>query len=116
MQGEYRVISDENIPIKVDELFGNEGFDVKRVPLGISDDKISKIAKLENRIILTFDKHFLNKKKFPPEEHYGIVFVSIIPPLIDTVFFSLMKLFKEYSSLDLKGKLIVVTAFGNREK
>jgi|TARA_B100001971_G_C18137578_1_gene508512 hypothetical protein len=116
MLGNYKIISDENIPVKVSEMLRNEGFDVKRVPLGIGDDKISKIAKLEKRIILTFDKDFLNKKVFPPREHFGIVFISIIPPLIDSVFFSLIKLFKEYSSLDLEGKLIVVTTFGNREK
>lgn len=64
MRDKPKFISDENIPIKVIELLIEMGFDVKRAPLGFSDKQISKVAKLESRVILTFDKHFLNKDKF----------------------------------------------------
>ena len=111
-----KFISDENIPVKITELLKEEWFDAKKAPLGSSDKQISKIAKAESRIILTFDKHFLNKKEFPPEEHHGIVYISINPPIADIIFFSIMKLLKDPKYQELKGKLFVVTTFGHRKK
>ena len=116
MRGNFKIISDENVPEKVNELLKEEGFNVKKVPLGVSDKEISRIAKLESRAILTFDKHFLNKEKFPPKEYYGIVFISIIRPMIDTVFFSLMRLLNNIKYSELIGKLFIVTEFGYRQK
>ena len=109
-------ISDENIPIKVSELLKENGFDVKKAPLGSSDKQIFEIAKKESRIILTFDRHFLNKNMFPPKEHYGIIFISIIPPMANTIFYSVMKLLKNPKYSRLKEKLFIVTSLGHREK
>lgn len=116
MPDSKRFISDENIPIKITELLREKGFDVKIALLGSSDKEISKMSKEESRAILTFDKHFLNKKEFLPEEHPGIIFISIIPPIIDTVFFSIMRLLNDPKYYDKQGKLFVVTVFGHREK
>lgn len=116
MQDNKKFISDENIPIKVTELLKENGFDVKRATLKSSDKQISETAKRESRIILTFDKHFLNKEKFPPKEHHGIIFISITPPMIDIIFFSLMRLLKDIKYPELKGRLFVLTAFGHKEK
>src|SRR3989344_8483462 len=90
-----KLLSDENIPVKLTELLRRENFDIKNVPLGSTDKEISKIAKEESRTILTFDKHFINKRLFPPKEHSGIIFIDIHPPLIETLFQSLSKLFNK---------------------
>jgi len=111
-----KLISDENFPIKATELLKEEGFDVKKAPLKSSDRQISKIAKLESRVILTFDKHFINKKLFPPKEHSGIIFLDIHPPMIDTVFSSLLNLFEKVKLSEFKGKLFILSLFGFRIK
>lgn len=111
-----KLISDENFPIKATELLKEEGFDVKTASLRSTDKQISKISKSESRIILTFDKHFINKMLFPPGEHPGIIFLDIHPPMIDTVFLSLSKLFKEVKSTEFKGKLFILTSSGFRIK
>tara|TARA_Y100000034_G_C6785519_1_gene351356 strand:+ start:38 stop:388 length:351 start_codon:yes stop_codon:yes gene_type:complete len=116
MLDDKKFISDENIPIKVTNSLREKGYDVKKAPVGHTDKQISKISKEESRIILTFDKHFLNKKNFPPKEHLGIIFISIHPPKEDTVFYSIMRLLKDSKFLELQGKLIVITIFGHREK
>jgi len=81
-----KLLSDENILIKLTELLKKKDFDIKKIPVRSNDKKISEIAKSELRVILTFDKHFINKRLFPPKEHYGIIFIDIHPPLIDPIF------------------------------
>jgi len=111
-----KLISDENIPIKITELLKKQGFDIKKIPLNSSDKELSKIAKSESRVILTFDKHFINKRLFPPKEHLGIIFLDIHPPLINTVFLSLSNLFQKVKPSELKGKLFILSSFGFRIK
>ncbi len=111
-----KLLSDENIPIKVTELLREEGLDIKEVSLSSTDKQISKLAKEESRVILTFDKHFINRMLFPPKEHPGIIFLDLHPPMIDTVFSSLSKLLKEVKSTEFKGKLFILTSFGFRVK
>lgn len=111
-----KLISDENIPIKVTELLKEKGFDIKEVPLGSTDKQISKLAKSESRVILSFDKHFINKKLFPPEEYSGIILIDIRPPMIDIVFSALSKLLEKINSEELKGKIFIISSFGFRIK
>ena len=111
-----KILSDENIPIKITELLRTEGYNIKKSPLGITDKQLSKLAKEESRIILTLDKDFLNKDKFPPKDFNGIIFINIQPPIIDTVFSSLKKLFTKVSSSEFKGKLVIASRFGYKFK
>jgi len=106
-----KFLSDENFPKGVDELLRGRGHDVKKVSLGISDKQLSEIAKSESRVILTFDKHFLNKRLFPPKEHSGIVVLKISPPLIDTTFSLLLKLFEKFKPSEFKGRLFIISPF-----
>ena len=112
----FKLFSDENIPKKVTELLREEGYDIKRSPFGIDDKDITKILKKESRILLTLDTDFINKIKFPPQDLYGIIFISIQPPLIDVVFSSLKKLLEEISPLECKGKVMILSRDGYRFK
>ncbi len=109
-----KFISDENIPVKITESLVEKGFDVKKSPLKSTDKQISKISKEESRIILTFDKHFINKRLFPPKEYPGIIFINIHPPLIDAVLYSLIRLFNVVS--EFKGKLFILSRQGFKIK
>ncbi|MBI2043775.1 DUF5615 family PIN-like protein [Candidatus Pacearchaeota archaeon] len=110
------LLSDENVPAKLTELLRQKGFNVNIVPLGSTDRQISKIAKEKSRIMLTFDKHFINRRLFPPKEHPGIIFMDIHPPKIDVLFLSLLKLFDKVKPAEFKGKLFIVSSFGFRIK
>ena len=107
-----KLISDENIPTKLTELLVEKGFDVKRAPLSSTDKQLAKIAKSESRIILTFDKHFVNKRLFPPENFGGIIFLQIHPPIIEAVLSALLNLFEKIKQLEFKGKLFILSRFG----
>lgn len=95
-------VSDENVPVKLAELLIENGFDVLKTPIGSTDKEISKISRQESRIILTFDKHFINKNLFNPKEHPGIVLIQIHPPLIDKIFHVLKKLLDSVEEFDKK--------------
>jgi len=93
-QTKVSFIADENIPVGLINFLLDKGFDVIRVKLRSKDPKIFERAKSEQRVILTRDKDFLNKDKFPPKESFGIIFFNINPPLIDSLQYSLNRLFK----------------------
>src|SRR3989344_5020181 len=105
-------LADENIPLKFIKEFSNIGFDIKRVELRKKDKQVFEIAKSVGRVLLTSDKHFLNKLKFPPQESSGIIFLKIHPPLIDSIQFSLDKLLKSVNSSEFKGRLFIVSLTG----
>ncbi len=106
------LLADENIPIELIDTLFKEGYDIKRVLLGSKDKQIFKLANSEQRVLLTFDKHFLNKLEFPPKESFGIVFISINPPVIDSLYFSLSKLFNKIEFSKFKGRLFILTNSG----
>ena len=112
-----KLLCDENIPWKVVKLLEKQGFNVKKAFFdpGESDDElIAEQAKTEDRVILSFDRHFGNILLFPPEKYGGIIFIRIRPPLIDTVFSSLMNLFSLVRPSEFKGKLYALKPFGFR--
>ena len=113
-QSDIRILADENIPIKTVEFLRKIGFDVKIISLGAKDKDISKIAKNESRAIITFDKHFINRHIFSPKEHYGIIFLNIHPPIIETINSSLKKLFSKMDYSGIKGKLFIISSYGIR--
>ena len=113
-QNKIKLISDENVPVKITGLLIKRNFDVRKAPLGINDSQLSILSKREKRAIITFDKHFINKKLFSPKDHFGIIFIQIHPPTIDKVFSSLVKMLNIIKVL--KGKLIILSEQGFRIK
>ena len=107
-----KILFDEHMPLELIKLLSEEGFNTKRVPLGINDEDILELAKSERRLFLTSDKHFLNKSRFPPKESEGIVFINIHPPFIDELHFTLNKFFNSVDSSKFKGRLFKLTNFG----
>ncbi len=110
-KNKLKFLSDENFPKAIDDLLIKEGYNVKKVSSGSTDKQVSKTAKSESRTILTFDKHFLNKKLFPPKKHTGIIVFNITPPLISTTFSLLSKLLKEIAPSKFKERLFVISPF-----
>jgi len=108
LNSQLKLLCDEDVPKKVVDSLLKEGFDVKRVPFGASDKKVAELAKLEGRVLITFDRHFTNPFLFPPEEYSGIIFIRIRPPLIKTVLSALLNLFRSLKPSEFKGKLFTL--------
>lgn len=103
------LLADENIPIKLIKLLYDKGFNIKRVDRGSTDKQVFDYAKSGKRILLTFDRHFLIKIKFPPQASFGIIFLQINPPLIDSLYFTLIKLFNTIKPEEFKGRLFIIS-------
>ena len=109
-------LTDENIFPKVVEFLRSYNFDVKDIrekPLaGSSDEEIIRLAKNEQRTLLTFDKHFANILQYPPESYFGIIRIRIHPPILNLIINSLQRFFTEFDLSKVKGKLIILEPDG----
>lgn len=113
-----RFLIDENIFPKITSYLRSLGHDVKSLHeegfFRITDDEIIQMAKNEDRIIITFDKHFGNILKYPPSTTAGIIHIRIHPPLLDDILPAMDSLFKRYNFSSFHGKLIVLSKSGYR--
>lgn len=110
-------ITDENLFPKVVEFLRSRQHDVKDVResfRGASDEEIARIAKEDKRILLTFDKHFANILRYPPDAYYGIVRIRIHPPVLRHVMDSLQMFINDFGLAKMKGKLIILERDGYR--
>ena len=103
-----RLLIAENIPIKLDSILSAKGWDVQRVPSGMSDEEIADLSKREKRVIITQDKHFADIRVYAPKDFCGIVRLRFSPPLIPDIASSLEKLFSTFPPQEISGKLIVL--------
>ena len=113
-KSQLKFLCDDNLPFKLNELLKEEGFDLKRPVSGSDDIDVAKLAKSEDRIILSFDRHFGNILLYPPEKYSGIVLIRIRPPLIQAVFSALLNLFDSVKPSEFKGKLFTLSLVGFR--
>ena len=112
-------LANENIPLKSIKILREKGYDVKAIiekfP-GISDKEVLKIAKNENRIILTFDRDYgkllFKKKELVPA---GIVYFRFTPKYPEECAEVLLKILKN-QDIHLKGMFTVVERIKVRQK
>lgn len=111
-------LTDENIFPRVVEFLRSHNFDVKDIRgellVGISDEEIANLAKKEQRILLTFDKHFGNILQYPPELYFGIIRFRIHPPVLNLVIKSVERFLNEFDLSKIRGKLIILEYDGYR--
>jgi predicted nuclease of predicted toxin-antitoxin system len=111
-------LADENVPHALAEFLRQKGFDVKEArELGtpsISDRGIIELARREERILVTFDRHFANLLIYPLDNHYGIIRIRIHPPLLSDIIQSLEHFLLKFDLATIKGTLIVLEREGYR--
>ncbi|MCC7201432.1 MAG: DUF5615 family PIN-like protein [Nitrospirae bacterium] len=113
-----KFLADENIFPKITAHLRDKGHDVKSLQEeGIFksiDDEVMRMAKEEDRTVITFDKHFGNILKYPPGKTSGIIHIRIHPPLLEYILPSLDLLLNQYKSPSFSGKLIILERNGYR--
>ncbi len=113
-----RFLADENIPPAIVDFLRNKEFDVKSVHeanlLAATDPLIIKLASEEERVLLTFDKHFSNILLYPPPTHYGIIRIRIHPPLLSDIKRALEHFFEKFDPASIKGTLVILERDGFR--
>ena len=108
-----KFLVDVNIPPKVTAYIESLGHDVKSLVQeqlsNIPDERVMELALNEERTIITFDKHFGNILRYPPQNTAGIILLRIHPPLIEKIISAFDRFFKRYGETSLKGRLIVLS-------
>ena len=111
-------IIDENIFPQISPLLISYNFKVKDINnsklKGISDEEIIKMAKEEKSIILTFDKHFADILKYPPENYFRIIRIRIHPPILNDIITAIRNFVNDFDLKKIKGKLIILEKDGFR--
>jgi predicted nuclease of predicted toxin-antitoxin system len=77
---------DENLPVDVAELLGQNGHDA----IGVSDQQlagrpdadIAAACKSENRVLITLDLDFADIRAYPPGDYSGII---VLRPTLQTI-------------------------------
>jgi len=105
-----RFLLDENVRTEVKGFLESKGFPARYAPKGISNGKLSLLAKEEKAVLLSRDSDFLNTSLFPPKEFSGIVVFVIHPPTAEKLVKALSSFLAEAN--EFKGKLFVVQEKG----
>ncbi len=106
-----RFLLDENVPIQVLDAIRKRGHDVERVPLGSRNGEVAGLASREKRILLTYDKDFLDARRYPPAQYWGIVCLRLHPPILKEIESALEHVLKA-SEDSLKGAAFFLTSAG----
>jgi predicted nuclease of predicted toxin-antitoxin system len=113
-----KLLADENIPPAVNSYLKEKGFDVKAVQefaaSGSSDSTVIGLAKQEERVLLTFDKHFTNILLYPPHTYSGIIRIRLHPPLLEFILQALENFFKNFDLTKMKGTFVILERNGFR--
>jgi predicted nuclease of predicted toxin-antitoxin system len=111
-------LTDENIPPAIIQFLRDKGFDVNDVrELGKSratDATIMDLARQEERVVVTFDKHFADILLYPPSSHCGVIRIRVHPPLLSDIFQALEDYLQKFDLTTIRGTLVVLERDGFR--
>ncbi|MBI1871784.1 MAG: DUF5615 family PIN-like protein [Chlamydiae bacterium] len=102
-----KFLIDEDVPLKILKFLKGLGHDAIRTIPSTTDPELAKLAKREERILISIDKDFTNTRLYPPED-FDIIHVQIHPPYADKIVESLKRLFDELSEKEFKGLIILL--------
>jgi len=72
---------DENLPIEIAEMLGQEGYDAVTVHeqnmSGETDTQIASVCRREGRAIVSLDLDFADIRSYPPRDYSGIIVLRL---------------------------------------
>ena len=113
-----KFLVDENIPFPVASFLRSKGFDVKEVHQsitpGASDASVMELARQEERVLLTFDKHFADILLYPLNTHHGVIRIRIHPPLLSDLLGALDHFLERFDVMTIRETVVVLERDGFR--
>ena len=107
-----RALLDEDVHVGVLNWLIKSGHDTIRVPSGIKNGDVLKLAHCESRVLITRDKDFLNRLMYPPSQYQGIVVLRVHPPQLEKLIAALQALFVKLPNPLFAGKVVIVEEQG----
>ena len=99
---------DENQHARLIPFLESLGYDAKFGEKRIPDEEVCRVAKAENRIIVTYDREFGNIRKFPAKIHCGIILLRISPIFLPVIKERLIALFTAWPEKKIRGTTVAV--------
>jgi predicted nuclease of predicted toxin-antitoxin system len=107
-----RFKTDENLPREVAEYLVHSGYDALRVDeqglKGVADPGVAAVCLVEGRAIVTLDTDFMDIRRFPPEQHAGILVLRPHRQSVPRILSLTRRFVGLLRSEPLRGKLWVV--------
>lgn len=104
-----KICVDENIPLVSVQELRNLNHDVSDIrgtaEQGLSDELLWEKAQRENRLLITTDKGFANRRAEP---HFGILIVRLRQPNEQKIHQRIVQTINQYSESEWEGLLVVV--------
>jgi len=108
-QNNWRLLADLNISLKTVDFLQSLGFDAKRIGINSSsDEEVVRIAKEENRAIITFDKDFGEIYYFHKEKSFTAIVLYAKNQTSESVNKILKKFLEETSPESIENKLVIL--------
>jgi len=109
---------DENLPPEIAGVLREAGYEADTVQeqgmSGAADPTILAKVRADHRVFLTMDKGIANIRLYPPEQYYGIVVFRPVAAGRQAVLALVRSRLQGILSIDLTGRLVVVTERGVR--
>ena len=103
-----RFLLDENVHNGLLSFLIKLGHDVIFCPKGIKNGEVFKLARTEERIIISQDTDFSKPPYSSLEHHFGIILLRIPPNNIHLQKNAILNLLRKFSELELNGKIILL--------
>ena len=111
---------DENLPAELADALRTAGHDAETVAAehmaGYADQVVLRHARHEQRILITMDKGIANIRTYPPSKYAGIVLLRLKSTGRKAVLSFASKHLPALLSVELRGKLLVVSEAGVRTR
>lgn len=106
---QWKLLADLNISIKTVQFLQLLGLDIRRIDKSVAtDDELVKLAKQEDRVILTFDKDFGEIYYFHKEKTITVIVLAMKDQTAETVNKFLQQFFESTPFEKVKRKLIII--------
>ena len=113
-----KVFLDEDLPGKARDLLVSMGLDVAYVPdariKGLRNGDLLARAAQEGRVLITRDKGFLRKGRYPAGTHVGIVFVRLALQNTPNLLEVLQTFFSDEAAARISGQVVILSERGHR--
>jgi len=103
---------DEGVDVRVIRLLKQLGHDAHRVPAGTTNGTVIRLARRENRILVTRDSDFTNVMLYPPSHRSGTIHIAIHPPWFEKIVPPMKRLLKSVSESTFQGKVFILEETG----
>ena len=102
-----RFLLDENQHAKLEPFLSSLGHDARFGGKQLSDAEVCRLAKTENRIVVTYDKDYGEIRKVP-DDHCGIILLRINPLFLPLIKERLIALFAEWPETKIRDTIVAV--------